>query len=117
MKLIDTSVLIDNLRKGVFEVGSISVITLIEVLRGVSREKRKRVKELLERSFDVLSIDNDVVLKYCELYSALKRKGKLIPDADLIIAATAIAKNLTLVTKDRDFERLRMLGLKLELRK
>ncbi len=42
MKLIDTSVPIDNLRKGVFEEGAISVITLIEVLRGVSFKKRKK---------------------------------------------------------------------------
>ncbi len=41
MKLIDTSVPIGNLRKGVFEEGAISVITLIEVLRGVSFKKRK----------------------------------------------------------------------------
>ena len=48
MRLIDTSVLIDDLRKGVYEEGSISIITLIEVLRGISSKKRKRVKQLLE---------------------------------------------------------------------
>jgi hypothetical protein len=32
-KLIDTSALIEDLRRGVFEGGAISVITLIEVLR------------------------------------------------------------------------------------
>jgi hypothetical protein len=116
MKLIDTSVLIDNLRRGVFEEGSISVITLIEVLRGVASEKRDRVKRLLEKSFDVLGIDNKVILKYCELYTSLKEKGQLISDADLLIAATAIANNLVLVTRDKDFERLRSHGLRLELR-
>ena len=116
MKLIDTSVLIDNLRRGRYEEGSISIITLIEVLRGIPSEKRDRAKQLLERSFDVLNIDNKVILKYCELYTSLKRRGLLIPDADLLIAATAIANNLTLVTKDKDFERIKELGLKLELR-
>jgi len=117
MKLLDTSVLIDDLRKGRFEEGAISIITLLEVLRGVSPEKRGRVKRLLEKAFNILNIDNDVVLKYCELYTALKKQGQLIPDADLLIAATAIANNLTLVTKDKDFERLKKQGLKLELRK
>jgi len=117
MKLIDTSVLIDSLRKGSYKEGSISVITLIEMLRGVPPPKRRRVKQLLEESFDVLNIDNNVVLKYCDLYTILKQKGQLVPDADLLIAATAITNNLVLVTKDEDFERLKELGLKLELEK
>ncbi len=76
----------------------------------------REVKELLEVSFDVLGIGNKVILKYCELYTSLRRRGLLIPDADLLIAATAIANNLTLVSKDKDFERLEELGLKQELR-
>ncbi len=43
MKLIDTSVLIDNLKKGVYEEGVISVISLIELLRGLSSRKRIKV--------------------------------------------------------------------------
>ncbi len=116
MKLIDTSVLIDNLRKGIYEEGAISVITLIEILRGTSSRKRNKVKQLLEKSFNILNINNKVILKYCDLYALLKQKGLLISDANLLIAATAIANNHVLVTKDKDFERLRKLGLKLELR-
>jgi len=116
MKLIDTSVLIDNIRKGIYEEGSISIITLIEILRGTSSRKRIRVKQLLEEGFDVLNIDNKVVLKYCDLYNTLKKKGQLIPDADLLIAATAIVNDLVLVTKDKDFEQVKEHGLKLELR-
>jgi len=117
MKLIDTSVLIEDLKKGVYEEGSISIITLIEFLRGVPPEKRGEVKRLLETSFEVLSIDNRVILKYCELYTLLRQKGELIPDADLLIAATAMANNLVLTTKDEHFERLKELGLKVEVRK
>ena len=36
-----------------------------------------------------------------------------MPDADLLIAATAIAHDLTLETKDAHFVRLKSLGLKL----
>ena len=115
MKLIDTSVLVDNLRRGKYEEGSISIITLIEILRGVSPRKRSKVKQLLEKSFDILNIVNKAILKYCDLYTLLKQKE--IPDADLLIAATAIVNNLILVTEDRDFERVKELGLKLELRK
>jgi len=115
-KLIDTSALVDDLRRGVLEEGALSVITLIEVLRGVSEGKRESVKSLLEESYAILGIDNSVVLAYCELYSELRKRGELVPDADLLVAATALAHGLTLVTKDRHFERLGKYGLKLELR-
>lgn len=93
-----------------------SIITLIEVLRGVSPRKREKVKHLLKQAYRILNIDNNVILKYCELYTLLKEKGQLIPDADLLVASTALANNLTLVTKDKDSKRLIKYGLKLELR-
>lgn len=117
MKLLDTDILIENIRKNVFETGSISVVTLIEVLRGVKPEKRDRVKKLLEESFEVLSLSNEVILKYCELYDRLKQRGISIPDADLLIAATAIVNNVVLVAKDSDFERIVETGLRLEIRR
>ncbi len=117
MKLLDTSIVIDDLRREVFEEGAISTITLIEVLRGVPPEKREKTKQLLESVFDLLRIDNKTILKYCELYQELRRSREIIPDADLLIAATAIANNLELVTRDKDFIRLQRLGLKLKLRK
>lgn len=116
MKLLDTNILVENIKKGVFEAGSISIITLIEVLRGLKSEKRVRTKKLLEESFEVLSLSNEVILKYCELYDGLKQKGMLISEADLLIAATAIVNGKTLVTKDKDFERILDMGLMLEIR-
>jgi len=116
MKLFDASALIEQLQRGFFERGAISVITLVEVLRGVPQEKRIKVKNLIEEAYDVLDIDNEVILKYCEIYTTLKRRGRAMPDADVLIAATAMARGLTLVTRDRDFERLIDLNLKLELK-
>ena len=109
--LLDTSVVVEMLRKGEYREGSISIITVIEVLRGVRGERRRRVKELLEEAFEVHGLSNDVILKYCELYDALRARGELIPDADLLIAATALSVGETLVTKDKHFERLRREGL------
>jgi len=116
MKLLDTSILVEKYEDGGFELGSISVITLIEVLRMVKPEKRGRVKKLLEESFEVLPLSNEVILKYCELYDILKQKEMLIPDADLLIASTAIVNNVTLVTRNHDFERVADMRLKLEVR-
>jgi hypothetical protein len=65
MSLIDTSVLIDNTRRGVYEGGAISIITPIEVLMSLASEKRIKAKKLLERSYKDIYLDNKVILKYC----------------------------------------------------
>ena len=113
MNLLDTDILVELLRERRHEVGAISIITLIEVLRGLEAEKSGKVKGLIEESFHVLTIDNKVIKTYCSLYHSLKNEGVLIPDADLLIAATAISHNTPLKTRDKHFKRLKTLGLKL----
>lgn len=112
MNLLDTDAIIELLRKKTYEAGYISIITLIEVLRGVQDETRMEVKKLLEESFDVTSLDNKAIITYCTLYQKLREKGETIPDADLLVAATAISSNLHLKTGDKHFERLKPLGLR-----
>ena len=114
MNLLDTDIIIEMLRERKHEIGAISIITLTEVLRGLEARKRVKVKELLEESFNLLNLDNDVIETYCNLYHKLKEEGIPIPDADLLIAATAMSHHIALKTKDEHFERLRHLGLKLE---
>jgi predicted nucleic acid-binding protein len=114
MSLLDTEIIIEMLKKREYEGGAISPITLIEILRGVEAEKRPVVKRLLEESFTLLSIDNKTIETYCTLYGKLKGEGTPIPDADLLIAATAIAHNLPLKTRDEHFHKLKTLGLKLK---
>jgi predicted nucleic acid-binding protein len=114
MTLLDTDIIIDMLRERKHEAGAISIITLIEVLRGLEASKRKKVKELLEKSFDLMNLDNKAIETYCNLYRKLKEDGTPIPDADLLIAATAISNNIALKTKDEHFKILRHYGLKLE---
>ncbi len=113
MRLIDSDALIEGIRHGSAEEGAISVITLLEVLRGVDEEKRREVKELLEESYQVRGLDNDIVLLACSLYGKVKKAGEPVPDADLIIAATAITHDLSLKTGDAHFKRLTKYGLKL----
>ena len=115
MKLVNTGIFDRLLRRGELREGCISVITLIEILRGVPAYKRREVKLALEEIYTVIPLDNEVIQEYCNLYEALKRRGIKISDADLLIAASAKAKNLTLVTADKGFERLRELGIKVEI--
>jgi len=113
MNLLDTDIIIEMLKERRHEVGAISVITLTEVLRGLEARKRAKVKELLEQSFNLINLDNPVIETYCSLHQKLTEEGILIPDADLLIAATAKAHNLTIKTRDQHFKRLTKNGLKL----
>lgn len=113
MNLLDTAMVIDIMENNNYTPAIISPITLLEVLRGIDDKKRLTAKQLLEESFSVLNLDNSIIEAYCKIYRKLKKDGDLLPDADLLIAATAIAHDLTLETKDTHFLRLKPLGLKL----
>ena len=113
MNMFDTDAMIELLRKKRYEAGCFSIVTLIEVLRGIEDERRMEVKKLLEESFDVVNIDNKVILTYCTLYRKLRENSETIPDADLLVAAAAISRDLPLKTGDNHFERLKALGLRI----
>ncbi len=114
MILIDTDVLIESFREGRIRGDAISIITALEFIRGIPEERRERVKELLEGSYEVIGIDNSVLLEYCRLYDSLRREGSPLGDADLLIAATAISKDMELLTGNlKHFERLKRYGLRI----
>jgi len=69
--------------------------------------------QLLKKSFTVIAMDDEITEAYCEIYRKLKQDGTLLPDADILIAATAIAHNLPLETIDDPFQRLRGFGLEI----
>jgi predicted nucleic acid-binding protein len=114
MTLIDTSIVIDSLQYDAPRLGSISVITLMELLRGVSEDKRPELKKHLEECYPVHGLDNDAVLEYCRVFDWLRSRGEVIPEADMIIAATAISNGMELETGDEHFTRLVGYGLKLK---
>jgi|WetSurMetagenome_2_1015567.scaffolds.fasta_scaffold22440_3 tRNA(fMet)-specific endonuclease VapC len=114
MSILDSGIVIEGIENRRFSASFVSVITLLELLRGVDDKKRPGYKCLLEETFPVLNIDNGTIEHYCRIYRALKQVGNLLPDADLLIAATAIAHDLTLETKDDHFQRLRAFGLRLK---
>jgi predicted nucleic acid-binding protein len=118
MKLLDTDVLIEIIKKNKIEElrdAYISIITLIEFLRGIKdEEERKVAKENIEKIAKVVNLENKSILIYSTMYRKLKSKGMLIPDADLLQASIAIANNLVLVTKNiRHFKMLEEFGLKI----
>lgn len=80
-----------------------SIITRYELLRGL-KAKQARTQEatftLLCQASLIFPLTDQVVDRAATLYGELHRQGALLPDADLLIAATALEAQRTLVTNN-----------------
>ena len=88
----------------------LSVITVEELMCGLSHRDTRRQLEWLEKLLrtrcQVLPVTEDVARSAGTLRGRLLRDGVVCTQADMLIAATAILHGLTLVTRNtRDFER------------
>jgi tRNA(fMet)-specific endonuclease VapC len=80
---------------------SLSLITRYEILRGLKAKHATRqilaFDELCHAS-NVLPFTDPVVVRGAEIYANLRQQGRPMPDADVLIAATALTYSLVLVT-------------------
>lgn len=88
----------------------ISSITLGELYYGAYKSNDKevniaRVNELADHS-SVLTCDNITAKHYGKIKSFLKAKGSPLPENDIWIAALAQQHQLTVVTRDKHFEKV-----------
>jgi predicted nucleic acid-binding protein len=126
--LIDTNVLSEYNRPGGPDAGvkrwlettarqsqHVSVITLAEIQKGIEllAEGRRRAQleqwltQDLEAWFSgrVLPIDRQVAMRWASLVARGSRTGRTLPTVDSLIAATALAYDLAIVTRNtKDFE-------------
>jgi predicted nucleic acid-binding protein len=130
MKVLDTNFLIDfngGTRKSKVKMESIqnepliaSQVTVIELLAGtlLAGEFVAREINIITKTLDLLNIApiDDSITRWAALvYAYLHATHKMINHFDIIIAGTALAFNVPLITRDRDFERLvDRFGLQLE---
>lgn len=66
-------------------------------------ENLKKVEDL-ERIFVVLNCDARTARRFGEVKNSLRQKGRPIPENDVWIAALCLDHNLTLVSRDIQFE-------------
>jgi tRNA(fMet)-specific endonuclease VapC len=126
MFLIDTDTIIynlkgndavtKNLQRHFEDPIKVSVITLMELYFGAYKSEKVAVNlakvRTLENSFEVIAADKGSAEIYGMLKASLEKSGTQLDDFDLIIAACAMAHNLTLVTNNiKHFSRVE--GLKL----
>lgn len=118
--LLDTNICIYFL-KGQFEINRrieeigeencyLSEITIAELKYGaessIQKEKNRKNNEKFLTKFKILPVFPALDI-YAKEKAKLKTKGRIVDDFDLLIGATAIHNNLTLVTRNvKDFVRL-----------
>ncbi len=98
----------------------ISVITVAELLHGVEHAdtytrkiKRQAFVEKVIEFFPVFPLDISVARTYARLWASLASQDITVGSHDLIIAATALSMDYTIITANtRDFRKIE--GLKLE---
>ena len=96
-----------------------SSVTLAEVEYGLHRKGnparlRNALTQVLLR-IDVLSWDEDVATCYGEFCAKLEVQGINLSDFDMMIAAHAVALNITLVSRDKAFAYVPTDRLRLEI--
>ena len=93
----------------------LSVITIGEVVKGIEKlakshrktELQAWLKDDLPVRFEgnIVTLDTDVLIEWGALTARLESAGKTMPASDSLIAATALAKKMILVTRNvSDFE-------------
>lgn len=81
--------------------------------RGAESNARKQIRwQQFVSLCHVVALDQRIANTAAQIYQTLAARGELIPDADLLIAATAITHDLTLVTHNtQHFSRINALRL------
>lgn len=108
--LLDTSALISFLRGG--EVGRnvrtilaerravISAVSIYELFAGVRSEAHRDQRAQLVALTRVLPVDEAVARRGADLFTALRRRGITVDNEDLFIAATALERNVSVLTEN-----------------
>lgn len=87
-----------------------SIITQYEILRGLKAKDATRQTATFENFCSrniILPLSAETISKAAEIYADLYRRGELIGDADILIAASAMVHGFGIATNnERHFQRI-----------
>jgi len=99
-----------------FQESAMSLVTYGEIYEGIYYGRNplqsERSFQQFLRALAVLPLNRAILRQFGRIRGDLRRRGEIIGDPDILIAATALHHNLTLVTQNRQhFERIPELQL------
>ena len=87
-----------------------SIITRYEILRGLKAIDAHRQLETFEQlclRSTIIQLSDAIISRASDIYADLSKRGELIGDADILIAASALVHGFGLVTNnERHFQRI-----------
>ena len=93
-----------------------SQITQYEILKGLRSKKAVKQIEAFTafcQANTILPLTEAAILQAAQIYAELREDGRLISDADILVAAIAMTHRLTLVTNNTaHFKRIKDLNVK-----
>jgi len=95
---------------------ALSSITVAELMFGVENsQKKEQNREALYEfllPFNILDFDISAAARFAQIRADLQKKGSLIGSMDMLIAAHALSRNLTIVTNnEKEFFRVQGLDV------
>lgn len=121
--ILDTNVIIHIMKgdaavaRAVKKIGLIyiPVIVLGELMFGAEKShlKQSNRDKYLQfcLSYSLLDVTKDVAQNYGKLKNELQAKGAIIPENDMWIGSIAITNGMTVLTKDKHFEKISSLSI------
>lgn len=85
------------------QIFTFSIITRFEILRGLKANGATtgiKAFDLLCRQNEIIELNDKIIVRAADIYADLYKRGLLIMDADILIAATALENKLPIVTNN-----------------
>lgn len=89
-----------------------SIITLGEIRRGILRlpagQRRRKLEKWMREEFQpafagrILPLGEEEITAWAALLAGLEKRGRSMPAIDSLIAATALARDLTIATRNTE---------------
>lgn len=88
-----------------YQLFTFSIITRFEILRGMKANNATtgiKSFDLLCSQNEIVDLNDKIIVRAADIYADLYKRGLLILDADILIAATALENNLPIVTNNEN---------------
>ena len=95
---------------------AVSLVTVGEIYEGIYYGRDPQKAEVIFRQFlrlaEALPLTQTIMQRFAQIRGELRRKGQIIGDFDMLIAATALHHDLLVVTRNtKDYQRIPHLQL------